>query len=109
MEQKQNITPNKPSALSPFCETLMDVTLPVAGMRQPSDCAIVICSDGKTVAARQCGLYPQVLSMIFCKMLNDDKFAELLTEASMLYARHTLGKNIHTSFKEDTPFQKETN
>ena len=102
MEQNNNSQTKEP--MSPFCEALMDATAPVAELRQDSDTALVICTDGNSLACRQVGNYPEALRMIFSKMMADDKFAELIVEAAMHYARRTIGKSaIHVPFKEDTP------
>lgn len=108
MEQNNNSQTKEP--MSPFCEALMDATAPVAELRQNSDTALVICTDGQHLACRQVGNYPDALRMIFTKMMADDKFAELIIEASMHYARRTVGKSaIHVPFKEDTPIAQPTN
>lgn len=72
---------------SQFCDTLINVTGAISNLRRQADCAIVLCCDGKTVSSRQCGTYPDVLRMLVVKMLNDDKFAELFTEASLIYSQ----------------------
>lgn len=73
---------------SQFCETLMKVTGAIGHLANPGDTAIVLCSDGKAVSSRQCGLYPDVLNMVYVKMLNDDSFAELIVESAMMYSRY---------------------
>lgn len=98
MEETMNKEP-----MSPFCEALMDATAPVAKLRQNCDTALVICTDGKDVNSRQCGNYPDAVRMIYSKMLNDDKFAELIMDASVNYSRYLHSKSLHQLFKEDTP------
>lgn len=79
---------NEKMSMSPFCETLMDVTGSLHNLRQNGDTALIICTDGVSLASRQCGLYPEALRMIYTKMQADDKFAELILEASMVYSRN---------------------
>lgn len=90
-------------SMSPFCEALMGVTESLHEMRQNGDTALIICSDGKTMASRQYGLYPDALTMIYAKMKTDDKFAELITEAALCYSQWIRGKRSEEPFKEDTP------
>lgn len=105
MNEQKPITPNEKSVMSPFCEELMEATDAVTvGNRNANDAAIVLCTDGRTIGARQCGLYPTVLQMFYTKMLNDDKFAEVVMEVSMMYSRNLLGK-FHKPFKEDAPIK----
>lgn len=52
-------------SMSPFCEALMGATESLHEKRQNGDTALTICSDGKTIASRQCGLYPDALTMIY--------------------------------------------
>lgn len=107
---EQNNIPTTKEPMSTFCEALMDVTAPLCELHQNSDTALVICTDGVNLACRQVGNYPEALRMIFSKMLADDKFAELIVEAAMHYARRTIGKSaIHVPFKEDTPIAQPTN
>ena len=73
---------------SQFCDTLMNVTGAVGNLKRLSDCAIVLCADGRTVSSRQCGLYSDVLNMVYVKMLHDDSIAKLIVEAAMKYSRH---------------------
>lgn len=95
--------------MSPFCEALMDATTPVGQLRQDCDTALVICTDGKEVAVRQCGNYPDAVRMIYSKMKADDKFAELIMEASVYYSRYLNRKSLHQLFKEDTPITQPSN
>lgn len=74
--------------ISQFCDTLMNVTGAISNLRESKDSAIVLCSDGRYMNSRMCGIYPNVLNMVFMKMLNDDKFAELIVEAAMMYSHH---------------------
>ena len=94
-EQQETIKQEQP-LMSPFCESLMKSCEMIADLRMPSDTAIVLCTDGKLLEARQCGLYPDALRMLYTKMRNDDKFAELIMEASLLYSRHVLGNKVPT-------------
>ena len=84
MEEKDYLKETQDSL---FCETLMRVAGAVGHLARPTDCAIVLASDGSSVISRQHGLYPDALNMVYQKMLYDDKFAELVLEASMLYTR----------------------
>ena len=79
---------NEKMSMSPFCEALMGATGALHDLRQNGDTALVICTDGISLASRQCGLYPEALRMIYTKMQADDKFAELILEASMVYSRN---------------------
>lgn len=101
MEEKTN------STMTPFCEALMEKSASLAELRQPKDTAIVLCTDGVRVASRQCGNYPDAVNMIIAKMKAEDKFAELILEASMLYSRHLT--TSHELFKEDTPIVQPAN
>ena len=105
MEEKSNNQSN--NQMSPFCEKLMEMSEPLAELRQPNDTAIIICTDGIKVANRQCGNYPDALRMVFTKMKADEKFAELIVEASIHYSRHLL--KSYELFKEDTPIVQPIN
>lgn len=106
MNEKQN---NERNTMSAFCEELMGKTDSINGLqRLMDDAAIILCSDGKTVASRQCGLMPNVVRMLYAKMVSDDKFAEVIIEASMRYSRYMTGLS-HKIFKEDTPINKTIN
>ncbi len=92
------------SEMSPFCEALMNISGEVTARRELSDAAILLCSDGKLLGSRQCGLYPDVLRMVYTKMKQDDKFAELILDASRRYACSIT--SIHKPFKEDYPLEE---
>lgn len=100
--ETSNMTENK-TQMSAFCEALMDATDGIDNLRQPSDAALLICSDGNVLATRKNGLYPDALRMVVYSMLNDDKLAELFTEAALLYSQKIQQRAIHVPFKEDTP------
>lgn len=102
MEEKSNNNP-----MTPFCEALMESTTPLAELRQPQDTALILCTDGIRVACRQCGNYLDAVRMILSKMKADEKFAELIVEASMHYSRHLI--TSHELFKEDTPIVQSAN
>lgn len=91
--------------MSSFCEGLMAATELLKDACTQSDAAIILCTDGKTVASRQCGFYPTVLHMLYSKMISDMKFAEVVIEASMLYSRNMPSGKTYDDrpFKEDTP------
>lgn len=95
-EQEETVKPER-SMMSPFCEALMNACEEVNELRTPSDTALVLCTDGKILEVRQCGLYPDALRMLYTKMSHDDKFAELIMEASLLYSRHVLGNKVPIS------------
>jgi len=95
-EKEETIKPER-SMMSPFCEALMKSCEMIDDLRIPSDTALVLCTDGKILEVRQCGLYPDALRMLYTKMSHDDKFAELIMEASLLYSRHVLGNKVPTS------------
>ncbi len=101
MEEKSNNT------MTPFCEALMECTAELADLRLPNDTALILCTDGIRVANRQCGNYPDAVRMILSKMKADDRFAELIIEAGMLYSRHLT--TSHELFKEDTPIVQPAN
>lgn len=95
--------------MSPFCEVLMDAT---DGLPQPMmtrDAALVLCTDGKMLATRKYGIYPNALRMLLYAMLNDEKMAELVLEAGVLYAEKiprndkTNQQTANVPFKYDTP------
>ena len=95
----ENETPKQEqSTMSPFCEELMAAASAVhSDHRTTEDAAIVICTDGNTVASLQCGMYPTVLKMLQAKMMNDDRFAEVVIEASLMYSGSMLGKKIQSA------------
>lgn len=107
MEENKNNTEQQQEqhTMSDFCEALMNETSKLVEMRKDSDAAIILCTDGKTVASRQCGFYPTVLHMLYSKMISDMKFAEVVIEASMLYSRNMPSGKTYDDrpFKEDTP------
>ena len=96
MNENNTILQEHPT-MSPFCEALMDAAEKIANLRTLTDTAIILCTDGTKLEARQCGLYPDALRMLYTKMSHDDKFAELIMEASLLYSRHVLGNKVPTS------------
>lgn len=80
---------------SKFTETLMRVAGAIGNLVTHGDCAIVLASDGQTLSSRIVGMYPDVLNMVYVKMVNDDDFAELIIEAAMLYSgRKTENYNV---------------
>lgn len=95
------------NTMTPFCEALMQHTASLADLRQPNDTALILCTDGIRVANRQCGNYPDAVRMILSKMKADDRFAELIVEAGMLYSRQLV--TSHEPFKEDTPIVQPAN
>lgn len=94
---------NNPTQMSPFCEALMNATDGIDNLRQPTDAALLICTDGNVLGTRKHGLYPNALRMVVYAMINDDKLAELFTEAALLYSQKLQHRAIHVPFKEDTP------
>ena len=94
---------NNQTQMSPFCEALMEATDGFDELRKPTDAALLICSDGNILSTRKNGLYPDALRMVLFAMLNDDKLAELFTEAALLYSQKLQQRAIHVPFKEDTP------
>lgn len=94
---KENNEKNKVREMSQFCETLMRVTGAVGFLRQPNECAIVLCADGKTMSSRKAGMFPDVLNMVYNQMVVDDDFAELIIEASILYSKHLQGKPVENT------------
>lgn len=85
MEEKSNNNSNNP--MSPFCEALMDATAPIAALRKQDDCALVICTDGTTVASRQAGMCDTAVKMLFSKMKSDKKLAEIVLQAGLHYLK----------------------
>ena len=76
---------NQNEKKSMFCDTLMKVTGAVGHLAQDGDAAIVLSSDGTAVSSRIHGTYLNLLNMLCQKMYNDDKFAQLITEAVEVY------------------------
>lgn len=98
---------NNQTQMSAFCEALMEATDGFDELRQPSDAALLLCTDGNVLGARKQGLYPNALRMVVYAMLNDDKLAELFTEAALLYSQKIQHRAIHVPFKEDAPIDNE--
>ena len=76
---------NKKEPMSPFCEELMQCTGSIKSQKALSDTALVICTDGTSIGCRQCGNIEDAKRMIFSKMLNDEKFAEIILQAANSY------------------------
>ena len=93
--------------VSVFCDTLMNVTGAVGNLSKPGDCAIVLCADGKTISSRQKGSYVDNLRMVYSKMINDDKFAELITEATMMYSDHVHENKLPSVAEDDSQENEE--
>lgn len=68
-----------------FSDTLIRVAGAVSHLAQDGDAAILLSSDGTAVSSRIHGTYLDLLNMLCQKMCNDDKFAQLITEAVELY------------------------
>lgn len=81
---------NKEKKMSEFCEALMDATGKLGDLRQESDCAILLCSDGNTLANRISGNMVQAFNLLLKEMLVDDNFAEVIMEACHAYSMTTL-------------------
>ena len=86
---------------SQFCETLMKVTGAIGHLANPGDTAIVLCSDGKAVSSRLNGIYLDVLHMVFVKMQTDDRFAEMIMEASIMYSARIQQTSGETTKEEN--------
>jgi hypothetical protein len=93
-EAPETIQEEKQEPMSEFCEGLMGRTDELKELMRSEDCAIVICGDGKTVSARSRGIYPNMLNMLYSIMKNDESYAELITEAAMLYSHDMLGRRV---------------
>lgn len=93
-ESPETIQEEKLEPMSEFCEELMEATGNLKHLMGSEDCALVICSDGKTISARTRGQYPNMVKMLYSMMKNDDRYAELIIEASMLYSRNMLGIRV---------------
>ena len=88
-ENKNNTTQQQErghNPMSPFCEALMDATQPLNVLKQPDDSAIVICTDGHTVATRTLGNMGNAVGMITSKMLDNGSFATVIMEAATRYS-----------------------
>lgn len=77
---------------SEFCEAIMKVTDWLTGLAKESDCALIICGDGIRLSSRMHGVYYNMLRAIYSVMKSDDRFAELLTEACMMYSNDMIGR-----------------
>lgn len=67
--------------MSQFCEELMGVTESLDKLTGPDDRALVICSDGNTLAKRVCGNGDDLANMIYCLMLSDPGFIMVIHDA----------------------------
>lgn len=93
-ESPETIQEEKKEPMSEFCECLMGEVAALQELMTENDGAILLCTDGKTVSARSHGTYPNILRMLYSIMKNDDRYAELVMEASMLYSRDMLGRRV---------------
>lgn len=93
-ESPETIREEKKESMSEFCERLMAVTEDMKQLMEENDTALVLCGDGKTISARSRGTYHNMLNMLYSTMKNDDRYAELVMEASMLYSRDMLGRRV---------------
>ena len=96
MNEKEEITKPERSMMSPFCEAMMNACEKVDELRTPSDTSMVLCTDGNILEVKQCGSYSDMLRMLYTSMRHDEKFAELIMEASLLYSKHVLGNKVPT-------------
>lgn len=76
---------NQEKEKSMFSDTLRRVAGAVSHLAQDGDAAIVLSSDGTAVCSRIHGKYLDLLDMVCQKMYSDDKFAQLIMEASEIY------------------------
>lgn len=77
--------------MSPFCEAIMDATESVSHLAQNNDSALVICSDGNTLAKRIRGNGFQIGNMIYTMMCRDQIFAVSVYEACRHWEEKALG------------------
>jgi hypothetical protein len=87
---------NEKEPMSPFCEELMQCTGNIKSQKTLSDTALVICTDGISIGCRQCGNIEDAERMIFSKMLNDERFAEIMLQAASSYIRRINTKQEDT-------------
>ena len=81
MEEKNQETP----LMSEFCEAIMERTADLIELKSERDCALLLCSDGDTLACRLEGSAHQVSSIISKKMLEDPVFAYCVGLAVNIY------------------------
>lgn len=93
-ESPETIQEEKQKSMSEFCECLMGEVVSLKELMTEDDGAIILCTDGKTISARSHGTYPNMIRMLYSIMKNDDRYAELVMEASMLYSRDMLGRRV---------------
>ncbi len=93
-EAPETIQEEKQKPMSEFCERLMGEVESLKELMTEDDGAILLCTDGKTVSARSHGTFPNMIRMLYSIMKNDDRYAELVMEASMLYSRDMLGRRV---------------
>ena len=74
--------------MSPFCEAIMSATENVNTLKSSRDCALILCSDGDTLACRMKGHPFQIRSVLLKKMLVDDRFAKVVADAVSSYVFH---------------------
>lgn len=82
--------------MSPFCEAIMDATEVISSQKTPSDSALILCSDGNTMACRVAGGSLQVSEMLKTKMQQDPVFAETVARAVFEYITQTAYQNSPT-------------
>lgn len=78
----------KMNIMSPFCEAIMDTTKNLNELRGKFDHALILCSDGNTMACRIAGAVPDIALMLRMKMQEDPVFAEAVGMAVFYYMRN---------------------
>lgn len=60
-------------------------------LKRPTDSALILCSDGTTMAVRTAGLSPRIADMLCMQMVKEPVFAEILTQALHKYFLRGIG------------------
>ena len=106
-ENKNNTQKQQREPMTPFCEALMKATEDLNSLRQPGDSAIIICSDGKTLASRTGGTMEDATEMLFSKMRSNHAFARVVIDAVDMFTtyllKHKLKKLEEVAGNEEKP------
>ena len=94
IKNQTNEEQQEPQQMSEFCEKLMDATDGLIPIIQPTDSALLICTDGIKLAARKCGNRQAVMNALYSLMKSDDEFAEVIMSACMQYSHDMLGRRV---------------
>lgn len=84
MEEKNQ----EPPKMSEFCEAIMERTSDLNELKTERDCALVLCSDGDTLACRISGSPNRIVNILLKKMIADKQFAQVMSTAVHGYIIH---------------------